>query len=258
MVIGSVAFFQDLRKIKELEKELLRSERLAAVGQTVAFMAHEIKNILHGFKGGSHILKSGLARNDSAKLKTGWEMMQRNIDRISELALDLLSYSKEREPEYESCFPNEIAGDVCELFADLAVEHEIELKKEFEAIIGEVVMDPRTIHRALTNLVSNAIDACIADEESNKQHWVSVSTALENGNVVRFGVKDNGSGMDENVKANLFKSFFSTKGAKGTGLGLLVTKKLIEEHRGTIDVASQFGKGTTFSIRLPFEALSAD
>ena len=258
MVIGSVAFFQDLRKIKQLEKELLRSERLAAVGQTVAFMAHEIKNILHGFKGGSHILKSGLDRNDSTKLKTGWEMMQRNIDRISELALDLLSYSKEREPEYESCSPNEIAGEVCELFADLAAEHDIELKNEFESIIGEVVMDPRTIHRALSNLVSNAIDACIADEDSDKQHRVRVTTALENGNMVRFGVKDNGSGMNENVKANLFKSFFSTKGAKGTGLGLLVTKKLIEEHQGTIDVTSQLGKETTFSIRLPFEAVSAD
>ena len=258
MVIGSVAFFQDLRKIKQLEKELLRSERLAAVGQTVAFMAHEIKNILHGFKGGSHILKSGLDRNDSTKLKTGWQMMQRNIDRISELALDLLSYSKEREPEYESCSPNEIAGEVCELFAGLADEHDIELKNEFGSIIGEVVMDPRTIHRALSNLVSNAIDACIADEDSDKQHRVSVTTDLENGNMVKFGVKDNGSGMNENVKANLFKSFFSTKGAKGTGLGLLVTKKLIEEHQGTIDVASQFGKETTFSIRLPFEAVSAD
>ena len=258
MVIGSVAFFQDLRKIKQLEKELLRSERLAAVGQTVAFMAHEIKNILHGFKGGSHILKSGLDRNDSTKLRTGWQMMQRNIDRISELALDLLSYSKEREPEYESCSPNEIAGEVCELFAGLAGEHDIELKNEFESIIGELVMDPRTIHRALSNLVSNAIDACIADEDSDKQHRVCVTTALENGNMVRFGVKDNGSGMNENVKANLFKSFFSTKGAKGTGLGLLVTKKLIEEHHGTIDVASQLGKETTFSIRLPFEAISAD
>ncbi len=203
-------------------------------------------------------MKTGLDRSDSTKLKTGWEMMQRNIDRISELALDLLSYSKEREPEYESCFPHEIASEVCELFTDLAGENGIELEYEVEADIGEVVMDPRTIHRALSNLVSNAIDACIADEESDKQHRVSVTTALENGNVVRFWVKDNGSGMDENVKENLFKSFFSTKGAKGTGLGLLVTKKLIEENRGTIDVASQFGKGTTFSIRLPFETVSAD
>jgi len=254
-IMGSVAFFQDLREIKRLERELVNSERLAAIGQTVAGMAHCIKNILHGFKGGSYLLDLGLGRNDTNKLQTGWKMIQRNISRTSDLVLDLLSYSKERAPEYEACFPNEVVDDVCELLKENAAENHIILVKEFDDAIGEVVMDPRTIYRSVLNLVSNAIDACLFDEDENldKQHRVHIITTLEPGNRIRFDVRDNGCGMSDEVKAKLFASFFSTKGAKGTGLGLLVTMKLIEEHKGTIEASSQLNKGTTFTIRLPYE-----
>ena len=119
-MMGTVAFFQDLRDIKRLEHELVNSERLAAVGQTVAGMAHCIKNILHGFKGGSYLMDVGLGRDNTEKMRSGWEMIQRNITRTSDLVMDLLSYSKEREPEYESCNPNEIAEDVCELLDGVA------------------------------------------------------------------------------------------------------------------------------------------
>ena len=111
-MVGTVAFFQDMREIKRLEKELLKSERLAAIGQTVSGLAHGIKNILHGLKGGSYLVDIGIQKNETEKLKKGWDMIKRNIGRTSNLAMDLLSYSKEREPELEACFPNEIAGDV--------------------------------------------------------------------------------------------------------------------------------------------------
>ena len=103
VVMGSVAFFQDLREIKRLEKELINSERLAAVGQTVAGLAHYIKNILIGLKGGRYIVDVALDKNDTDKLKNGWQAIKRNIGRISDLVLDLLTYSKERQPEYENC-----------------------------------------------------------------------------------------------------------------------------------------------------------
>lgn len=250
-MMGSVAFFQDLREIKRLQRELIHSERLAAVGQTVAGMAHCIKNILHGFKGGSYLMDIGLDKNDMDKLKTGWKMVQRNIDRTSELVLDLLSYSKEREPEYQSCSPNEIAADVCDLLRQTAAENEVELVTEPDPSIGEVSMDGKSVHRALMNLVSNGIDACVMDEDLTKRHRVIVRTALEGENVICFQVEDTGCGMTDEVKSRLFTSFFSTKGAKGTGLGLLVTRKLIEEHKGSIDVDSEEGRGTTFTVKLP-------
>ncbi|MCP3956217.1 MAG: PAS domain S-box protein, partial [Desulfobacterales bacterium] len=137
-VVGSVAFFQDLTELKRLEKELVASERLGAIGQTVAGMAHCIKNILHGFKGGSYLVNIGIDRDNTDKLKTGWQTIQRNIQRTSDLVLDLLSYSKEREPEYTNCFPNEIAADVCDLMQEAAGEHGIKLVENFSPAVGEV------------------------------------------------------------------------------------------------------------------------
>ncbi len=253
-MMGIVAFFNDLREIKRLEKKLVGAERLAAIGQTVAGMAHCIKNILHGLKGGSYLVNIGINKDKSDKLKSGWQMVQRNIGRTSDLVQDLLSYSKEREPEFKPCLPNDIVNDVCELMQDVAKENNVAIKKNFSNSIGEVVMDPRTIYRCLLNLVSNAIDACRYDDSVNKTHWVTVSTTLESDNFIRFDVSDNGSGMTDEVKEKIFASFFSTKGSQGTGLGLLVSSKLIEEHGGTIDVTSQLGEGTTFSVRLPFKS----
>ncbi len=254
-MMGAVAFFQDLREIKRLERELLGAERLAAVGQTVAGMAHCVKNILLGLKGGSYLVNIGIDKDNTAKLKSGWEMVQRNIDRTAELVQDLLSYSKEREPEYAPCSPNQIAADVCELLRPAAAKQGVRIVESLSADVGEVVMDGRSLHRSLMNLVSNAIDACRDDPNREKDHLVSLATALEAGGLIRFEVQDNGSGMSDEVKEKIFSSFFSTKGPKGTGLGLLVTRKLIEENNGDIRVASQEGEGTTFEIRLPFKTV---
>ncbi|MEW5909716.1 MAG: response regulator [Thermodesulfobacteriota bacterium] len=252
-MVGSVAFLQDLREIKRLERELIHSERLAAIGQTVAGMAHCIKNILHGFKGGSYLVDLALDRNDTDKLKTGWRMIQRNIGRTSNLVMDLLSYSKEREPDFQKCFPNEIAGEVCDLLKEIALENGIEIIREFDPSIHEVKMDQSILHRSLLNLMSNAIDACLFDENTDKAFQVRLTTIPEEGRIIRFEVTDNGMGMDEEVRHKLFSSFFSTKGGKGTGLGLLVTKKIVEEHGGSITFSSSLGKGTTFTLRLPYQ-----
>ncbi|MGD9300701.1 MAG: response regulator, partial [Desulfobacterales bacterium] len=223
--MGTVAFFQDLREIKRLEQELVKSERLAAIGQTVAGLAHGIKNILHGLKGGSYLVDIGINKDDAVKLKKGWEMIKRNVARTSNLVMDLLSYAKEREPQYETCEPNLIAEDVIGLVQDKAREHRVEILPEFDDTIGEVSMDPNTIHEVLLNLMSNAVDACLFDELTDKKWQVRLSTSKEQDHRIRFEVTDNGAGMDEEVMQKLFTSFFSTKGHRGTGLGLMVTRK---------------------------------
>jgi signal transduction histidine kinase len=166
--------------------------------------------------------------------------------------MDLLSYSKEREPELAVCSPNAIADEVCDLVRERAAQGGVELLRELDPAVGTVCMDPQTIHTCLLNLVSNALDACLWDEPGAKRWRVIVRTALEPGHRLRVEVVDNGSGMTDEVKAKLFTSFFSTKGHQGTGLGLLVTRKLVEEHGGTIEVRSALGQGTTFTMRLPF------
>lgn len=119
-------------------------------------------------------------------------------------------------------------------------------------------MDPNSVHEILLNLMTNAVDACLFDEDTSKNFQVTLKTIHEKDNVIQFEISDNGLGMDEAVVKKLFTSFFSTKGHRGTGLGLMVTRKLIEEHNGSINVKSKPGKGTTFTVRIPYQQSSTD
>jgi PAS domain S-box-containing protein len=250
--LGTVAFLQDLREIKRLQRELVHSERLAAIGQTVAGLAHGIKNILHGLKGGSYLVEVGITKKNDEKLRKGWDMIKRGIERTSNLVLDLLSYSKERQPQFEKCSPNSIAAEVCDLVRERAQQEHTELVCDFDPAIGPVLMDPHTIHTVLLNLLSNAMDACLFDEDTGKRWQVAVRTTAEANQMIRFEVSDNGAGMSDEVQAKMFTSFYSTKGHRGTGLGLLVTHKLIEEHGGRIKVETRLGRGTTVTVWLPY------
>ncbi len=255
-VIGSVCFFRDLREIKRLQNELVQSERMAAIGQTVAGLSHYVKNILYGLKGGVYVLNKALGRQDNEKMKSGWEMIERNISRISVLVMDLLTYSKEREPEPKNCFPNQIVEEVCTLMIAKASEHDIEITPELDPLLGEVYIDPQAVHHPALNLITNALDACIFDPDLKEKWWIRVSTTLEDDHIIKLEVSDNGSGMSQETADKLFSSFFSTKGQSGTGLGLLVTEKIVKENGGTINVNSELAKGTTFTIYLPFEEIS--
>jgi two-component system NtrC family sensor kinase len=247
---GVVCFFQDLREIKRLQRELIENERLSAMGQAVAGMAHYIKNILNGLQGGVYMVNTGLKKSKSSLLPKGWAMVQNNIGKISDLVMNMLIYSKEREPDYVNCSPNEIAQQVYDLMHEEALQSKVKLVKELDLSIDECYLDPNGLHRCLLNLVSNAIDACILDPQQDRAWSVEIRTRKEKDGI-RLDVVDNGKGMTKEVQEKLFQRFFSTKGGKGTGFGLLVTRKIVEEHGGTVCFESSPGKGTTFTIRLP-------
>ena len=250
-VIGSVRFLHDLREMKRLQQELVRSERLAATGETVAGLAHCIRNILIGLKGGVNVVDKGLKKEDMRKMRAGWDIVQPSIGRISGLVLDLLDYSKECKPEYEACDPNAIADEVCELMNREAEESGIEIVRGLDATIGKISLDPKGIHRCLLNLVCNAIDACASAQEEGKGNLVRVTTRRDSDGVLALQVSDNGCGMSQTVQEKITAGFFSTKGAKGTGLGLLITQKIVQGHGGTMCVDSERGRGSTFTIRVP-------
>jgi signal transduction histidine kinase len=239
-------------EIRRLEQELIKSERLAAIGQTVGSIAHYIKNVLFGLKGGVYLVNAASKEQEPDSLQTGWEILERNMGRMSDLVLDLLEYSKDSEPEYESCIPNEIAKKVCEGLSAKAGEHDIEIIMDLDPSLHEVVLDPKGIQQCLQNLVSNAIDACIFDPSEGKRWTVRVRTMREDDRAVGFEVSDNGCGMDEEIRGHLFRSFFTTKEGRGTGLGLLNTQKIVKGHGGAITVDSEPQKGSTFIIRIPF------
>lgn len=250
-IMGSVWFLQDLREIKLLEEKLIQNERLAAVGETVAGMAHAVKNILGCLKGGTFVVEKGLELTREDLVKQGWGMVRRNVDRIQELVMDLLLYAKKREPELERCDPNEIVLEVFEMMESRAKEYGVELSFKRGDFSSSPLLDSKWLHRCLTNLITNAIDACSEPFRLEIPGKVTVTTREGPSGEICFKVSDNGCGMEEEVLRKIFHSFFSTKGSRGTGLGLILTQKMIREHGGRIEVDSVAGSGSTFRIILP-------
>ncbi|MCG6962033.1 MAG: PAS domain-containing protein [Acidobacteria bacterium] len=245
---GAAVFAQDLRELKKLEREKLEAERLAAVGQTVAGLAHGIKNILTGLEGGMYVTSSGLKRGDQGRIRQGWEMLERNMSRVSDLAKNLLAFSRGDHPEPELVRPADIVHDVVTLFRDGAAQHGIELEGVVDDSVEPAWMDPEAIHSCLANLVSNAIDACLVSQDPGCRVELHLREADA---AIIFEVVDSGCGMDYEVKQKAFTSFFTTKGKGGTGLGLLLTRKIVQEHGGSITLESTPGQGSTFRLRFP-------
>jgi two-component system NtrC family sensor kinase len=249
--VGCVTFFQDLRGIRRLERQLVQSERLAATGQTAASIAHAIKNIVGGLKGGMFVVNKGFELSNQDYLQDGWDMVQRNISKISSLAMDLLTFSKERKPEYRLAEANEVAAEVVELLKKRAEEFGIQLSLETVNGLEPLAMDVSGIHQCLVNLVSNAIDACRPEICGHEEGKVTLRICRHPGWAVCFEVKDNGCGISAEDKEKIFTTFFSTKGADGTGLGLLNVQKIAQEHGGCIEVESEPAKGSAFRLLLP-------
>jgi signal transduction histidine kinase len=226
----------------------IEAERLAAVGQTIATLSHHIKNILQGIRSGSHLIDLGLNEKDESIVRRGWTIVEKNQTRIYNLVMDMLSFSKDREPALETADLNETVGEVIELMQPRAAELGVRLEWMPGADLESVTIDPEGIHRAALNIVTNAIDA----SEGAPDARVAVKTEWNpSDSTARIIVSDNGAGIDEAEIPTIFQIFASTKGSGGTGLGLPVSQKIIREHGGKITVSSRPGQGATFLIELP-------
>ncbi len=232
----------------QLTEDAIKAERLAAIGQAVTGIAHCIKNMLHGLKGGLFMVKLALKKATGQADDRGYQILERNQNRLTDLVQDMLTYSKDREPEYAPTDLNELVDSVVELMQTKAGEQQTKLAFRPDAALGDIVIDPKGIYRCVLNLVSNAIDAC-EDEKGG----VTVVVRSDNGQKAVIEVADEGCGMDEETRASVFQPFFSSKGAGGTGLGLSLTQKIVNEHGGRISVESIEGRGSTFSISLPLK-----
>jgi len=243
--------------VRDKTKKLVEAERLAAIGQTVAGLSHAIKNITGGLKGGAFVLEKGIELDERKYLLQGWEMIKGNVDKITNLSLDLLNYAKDSRPDFQQCDPVIPVQEVVALMRPRAKEHGIDLSTQFDNDIGPCFFDSDLIHHSLLNLVTNALDACIIDS-GKKVKKVKVRTVKKFGWGVEYQVEDTGCGMKADVKKKIFQSFFSTKGTDGTGIGLMITKKIIDEHKGEITAESKVGAGSTFVIRIPKKPQKGD
>jgi signal transduction histidine kinase len=189
----------------------------------------------------------GLRKNSLDDAKTGWQMLERNLDKVQALTMNMLAYSKPRRPTLELTHVPHVLNECLELVRTNADAKKVTLLTEISTTQPPIPIDADGIHQAVLNLLVNAIDAVPANRGvvtlSAEYDAVSQMTIIE--------VQDNGVGIAEKEKERIFQPFWSTKGQRGTGLGLAVTRKIVEEHNGTIDVISKVGQGTTFRIALP-------
>jgi len=223
----------------------VNAERLATIGQMMAGMAHCVKNILNGLQAGSYIIDQNLAGAPQNGVARGWEIVKRNMQFLSNIVLDMLSYSRPRKPLCQPCKIDELCQSVVALFEQQAGAKGVTLVTGSDPT--EACIDESGIKRCLINLVGNAIDAC---GDGGGLVQIEVGPAGAEG-LFAIRVRDNGCGMDAAARERIFAPFFSTKGNKGTGLGLAVTRKIVEEHGGTIRVKSAPGAGTEFTLLLP-------
>jgi PAS domain S-box-containing protein len=243
---------RDIAELKTLQRQTLEAERLAAVGQTVAGLAHGVKNLIMGLEGGMYVVNSGLRRDNEERLLQGWKMLEEDIGRISSFVKEFLEFAKGRQPRARMIQPNDVARKVVASFRERAARSGVELRLDLGEL-EEAQMDEEGLHTCLTNLVLNAIDACVM---STKEPPHVVLSTRERDGVLTFEVADDGCGMDYDIKQQVFTNFFSTKASgKGTGLGLLTTRKIVQEHGGKVSFESAEGEGSVFRLEFPRASL---
>jgi two-component system NtrC family sensor kinase len=231
----------------KLYQQGLAGERLAAIGETTAALSHSIKNILQALRGGADVVEMGFKNANITQAGKGWRIVDRNLTKIYNLTMNLLAYSKPREPQLEMMNPKVLIEDCLELVSAAANEKGAMVVADVEEDHPAIPMDPSGLHQVIMNLLSNALDAVPSNEGLIR---VECHYDGENRQCL-LEVIDNGVGIPPTMMKHMFELFHSTKGNRGTGLGLAVAKKIVEEHEGVITVESAPGEGTTFTIRLP-------
>lgn len=229
---------------------LIEAEKLAAIGQTIAALSHHIKNILQGLRSGSEIIKMGIDQKNERLIQQGWKVAEKNQGKVYDLVMDMLNYSKDRIPNVEPTDLNEMIDDVVELLTPRASELGVTLEKQSAPEMPKIPVDVEGIHRALLNLVGNAVDAV----EGRPEPKVTVGVRGGDDGFVRIVVLDNGVGIPPERIPEMFKVFVSTKGSRGTGLGLPVSQKILREHGGDLLVQSQVDVGSKFTMKLPIKS----
>ncbi len=228
--------------------EKVEAERLAAIAVSLSGVAHYIKNVLQNMMGGSFFVETGLKRGDIEKARQGWDLLQRSIGKIQALVENMLTYSRDWKCTLVPLDVNALLAQMAREAEPAAFEKGVKLALELDDRLPQLRADEDALHDAVLNLVTNAVDA-LAENESGT---VRIRTERDDaGGVARIRVADNGPGIPPDVQEKMFSLFFSTKGRGGTGIGLSVTRRIVDEHDGRLHFETSPDTGTTFTIELP-------
>ena len=224
-------------------------DRLTSLGLLLGSISHGIKGILTGLDGGLYWISTGIEKDDPDRIKKGRDALALIVGRISNLVLNLLYYAKERELNREETDVISFARSIAHTF-DLKLRGSpIQFICDFQPFTETFKVDTGVFSSALMSILENAADACLEDKEK-QSHKIIFGVKQERDSII-FDIYDNGTGMDRETRENMFTLFFSSKGSRGTGLGLFVANEIVQQHGGSIDVDSTPGKGSHFHIRIP-------
>ncbi len=224
-------------------------ERLAAVGNVIAGLAHWMKNVASSIQMASQLIDDAIEHENMSNVSRGWTRARRGIDKLLRLGTDLLYYSHEKKLRLEPANVNEIIEEICDLHMVSLKEGAIQL--HLGSTGTEIPMDREALSCAIENVLANALEAVQTVSEDPR---IDVLTGIDDvrGALV-IEIADNGPGISDEEAAHIFDLFYTTKGMKGTGLGLAVSKHILEAHDGTIQLFPNSPHGTRFVIRLPLQ-----
>jgi signal transduction histidine kinase/pSer/pThr/pTyr-binding forkhead associated (FHA) protein len=231
----------------QLFRENLQQERMAAIGKVIAGLGHDIRNLLSALKGGMYLVDETLRGHEDEDARCAWDIVKHGHESISNLVQDMVNYSKPREPDWKMTDVNQVAEAAIAFARGQAKEKNVQISVLLDPTIEPFYFDAQSIERCVLNLLTNAVDAVQRDTGV-----VGVQTRVDDARRrVCIVVQDNGEGIPAENRDRVFDLLFSTKGRRGTGFGLAITKKIVEEHEGRVWFSSDAGKGTAFTIELP-------
>lgn len=242
LAIENASMYERLKKSsQELEEQLLQSSKLAALGQLSAGIAHELRNPLTSIR----VLFNSIAgmAGQSGNLKSDVEVIESEIERMNGIIKQFLDFSRPGFLCISNVNVNNIIEETLNLIAYELKEREISVSKIFEQRAPEINADGEKLKQVFLNIILNSMHAM---PEGGK---LTIKTALEEG-YIKVSIKDTGNGIPDEIKDKLFEPFFTTR-QEGLGLGLCITKRIVDNHKGTIKIDSDIVKGTTVVIKLP-------
>ena len=240
---ATLGYFMDITELHQMK------DNLSTLGLMVGTISHSLRGCLSGLDASLYLIERGFYRNRPAQIEEGLDVTKLMADRIRKLVLDILYYSKERDLEIEDLEVWQFAKEIAIFIEKRIKAANIQFITDFQNKSGNFTVDPEIIRAALINILENAMEACIEDVRQI-DHWIRF-TARADKTSVTFEISDNGPGMEEEQAKSIFQLFSSSKGKRGTGIGLFVTRKGILKHGGTISVDSSQDAGAKFRIVVP-------
>lgn len=251
-VFGVVAIIDDISDKKKLEAQLVHSTKMSAVGQLAAGIAHEFNNVLSGIVGYTSL---ALTRDDIEKVRKDLKVVDKASQRAIDVIKQLLTFSKQKEEKYTLSNIDEIIEDAISLVQNSLNKESIKIAKHYSKVPA-VRINKGEIQQVILNLIINAQHAIAQSVDSGNEKVIGIKTKVE-GSDIKIEVSDTGVGIPKEIIPKIFDPFFSTKNNNneqgGSGLGLSVSYAIIERHKGSIEVSSVKGEGTTFTIHLPYD-----